>query len=471
MRQQPNDLDTLAFQAGLPAAIGRFSPAPRSARAARTRHRPLRSFLRAVTAVCLTVVALGLSVGSASGQASGATPEVGYPALDGLVQVTAGGQHSCAVTASHQARCWGPNDQGQLGIGGIPEAFRAVTVLAVSGNGPLTGVTAMTTGDSHSCAIVTGGEVRCWGYNGKGQLGDGTTSRRVLPVPVLATSGNGHLRGVTQLSAMENTTCARLANGEARCWGAGQDGELGNGQLSDRSRPTPVRAVSGSGRLTGVTQIEVGERHVCARLANGQARCWGANSEGQLGNGTVVGHARPVVVRNTGDTGPLTGVGQVSAGTAQSCATRVDQTAVCWGSNGQGQLGTGTFDDRHLPTVVVADAARSPLRGVAGVGTGFLHSCARLTNGQVRCWGQNGFDQLGNGVEAGPKSAVAGPVRNRTNSGDLVGVAQVSVGSSHTCVRLTNEEARCWGYDGTGALGDGGTTPSPVPVVVTLSVN
>ncbi len=116
---------------------------------------------------------------------------------------------------------------------------------------------------------------------------------------------------------------------------------------------------------------------------------------------------------------------------------------------------------------VVADITRTtPLRGIVTVDAGSAHSCARLTNGQVRCWGRNLLGQLGTGIDLGMALSIPSAVRNRQNTENLGAVTQLSTHTNHTCVRLTNGQARCWGYGETNALGDGGTTNQPLPRVV-----
>jgi alpha-tubulin suppressor-like RCC1 family protein len=465
-----NDFDALALRVGVPTAIGRYprgGPPRPSRRRSRPRGRPLPTALAILAVFAGVALVLAADTSPASGQPA---PEAGAPALSGLTAVATGSAHGCAVTTTHQVRCWGDDTVGQLGDGGAEAgAHRAVTVRAGAGTGPLTGVTSLALGDFHSCA-VTRGEVRCWGANGSGQLGDGTDTPRRRPVAVKDPAGTGRLRDVVQVTASYNTTCARLRNGQVRCWGTGLRGQLGNGTESERQLPVVVRSVAGPGALTGVAQVEAGSYHVCARLTSGEARCWGENAGGQLGNDDDVRRSRPVVVRNGSNTGPLTGVRRISAGGSSTCVARTDGTARCWGSNQYAQLGDGTADPARVPVPVVT-TDRFPLRNVASVDAAALHGCALLTTGRVRCWGANVFDQLGNGTENPSPAYVAAPVRNVAGTGELTGVTQMNANAINTCVRLANGQARCWGYGGDGALGDGGTANRPLPRVVTVAVN
>ena len=190
------------------------------------------------------------------------------------------------------------------------------------------------TGGNHTCMIVGGGHVRCWGYNFFGQLGDGTTTDRLTPTTVTG------LTGAVQITAGNSHTCALLADGTARCWGNNFSGQIGDGTTTSRLTPS---AVTG---LTGTVQITTGSDHSCALLADGTARCWGANFFGQLGDGTTTDRLTPTTV--TG----LTGAVQISSGGFLTCAVRADGTARCWGNNGVGQLGDGTTTNRTSPVAV-----------------------------------------------------------------------------------------------------------------------
>jgi hypothetical protein len=170
-------------------------------------------------------------------------------------------------------------------------------------------------------------------------LGDGTTTDRLSPVVVM--DGGSALGGVSQISAGASHTCALLTSGQVRCWGAGSNGRLGHGSPSSSS--SPVVVLADSTPLGGVTQISTGTSHTCATLTNGEVRCWGANLEGRLGDGTTDNAdnaGRPVRVAGTGST-ILDGIAQVSAGFDHTCAVVEVGTVLCWGAESAGQLGHG----------------------------------------------------------------------------------------------------------------------------------
>nr|MBK7069668.1 hypothetical protein [Deltaproteobacteria bacterium] len=297
-------------------------------------------------------------------------------------------------------------------------------------------------GSHHTCAALTNGSVRCWGRNDAGQLGDGTTASSTATVTSVAVSG---ITSAVQVSAGTSDagtgyTCARLLDGTVRCWGSNSNGQLGDG--TTMSRTTPV-AVSG---LTGVTQVDAGALFTCARLANGTARCWGRNNRGQLGNGTTTQSTTPVTVSG------LFTVVHLTAGYEHACAVLADGTVRCWGRNDYGQLGDGTTTPRTTPVTV------SGLTNVVQVAAGQFHTCALRANGTVSCWGRNDNGQL----------AVATTTTQSTAPLAVSGIttgAQVTVGDDFSCVRLSDGAVRCWGYNASGQLGDGTTTQSTTPVV------
>ena len=372
------------------------------------------------------------------------------PPLTDVVQISAGSNHTCAVLTNGEARCWGSNDSGKLGDGTTQYASRPMVVLDPTGTGPLTGVVQIAAGGGHTCALLTNGQVRCWGNNYYGELGNGGFSPGVSALPVVVTNAQatGPLVDVVQVTAGNDHVCARLANGEARCWGSNSSGQQGDGSGTGNRWPRPVVVSNptGSGPLTDIVQIASGSHHTCARLTDGQSFCWGANWAGQLGDGASQDlQSRPVAVSNPTGTGPLTGVVQIAAGGSHTCA-RVGRQARCWGNQ---FVGDGTIEGRTRPVVVLDPSGEGPLTNVAEVTAGSTNSCARLLSSEVRCWGY----QVGDGTAN--ERVLPVTVSNPDGTGPLTDLAQISSGGSYTCARLTNGEARCWGTNDSGQLGTG----------------
>ena len=282
--------------------------------------------------------------------------------------IAASDEHSLALEDDGTLWNWGDNRYGQVGDGTTTD--RNVPVQ-VSG---LTRVTALAAGDDHSLAIEGDGTVWAWGWNLYGQLGDGTTTDRNVPVQV---SGLTH---VIALAAGHGHSLALEADGTVWAWGDNGAGQLGDGTRTDRHLPVQVS------RLTGVTALAAGSYHSLALEADGTVWAWGDNGAGQLGDGTHTDRNAPVQVSG------LTGVIALAAGRGHSLALTDDGTVWAWGYNSSGQLGDGTHTDRNAPVQV------SGLTHVAAVAAGDGHSLALEDDGTVWGWGRNGDGELGDGT-------------------------------------------------------------------------
>lgn len=404
------------------------------------------------------------------------TPVSGF--AGGATDLDAGGGHTCAVDASGGAWCWGNNYAGQLGDGSLDSHDVPVSV---SGLG--SGVAAVAAGSAHSCAVTTGGGVLCWGRNGDGQLGDGSTTPSPVPVgvsglasgvaavalgnnyscaltdagAVLCWGGNDYVNGgvgassvpvpigglgsgVAAISAYSNVACALLDGGDVHCWGNNYAGQLGT--PPDLGSPTPAAV---AGLPANIVSLSVGESHVCAGPEAGGVWCWGENLYGQLGNGTNADSYVPVPVSGLGAR-----VDSLAAGLGHTCAATVQGALFCWGYGPDGQIGNGSAMQQLLPVGVDGASA-----GVASIAAGEHHSCAAV-NGSALCWGDNGFGQLG----VGYGTTVA--VTPQPVSGLSSGVSRITAGASHTCALTAGGAVSCWGDNGFGQVGDAFPPLSPV---------
>lgn len=346
--------------------------------------------------------------------------------------IHAGSSLTCARTSDARARCWGGNGSGQLGDG---DPWRRLEPVAVAN---LSAIQKLSSAGSHTCAIGAAGQVQCWGDNASGQLGDGTREMRPLPSAPVALPG-----AATDISASPSHTCAVVAGG-AWCWGQNTRGQLGDNSQIDRLQPVAVVGLS-----SGVVAVRTGGSHSCARMSDGRVRCWGENGNGQLGfDFTSPPKLTPVLVPSI-----TAGTSDLTAGGGHTCAIATG-TVYCWGSNQQSQIGE-ISDPADQPSPHPLTYVSNPMSVVAGL----EHSCALEAGGRAWCWGSQQYGQLGTGF-AGP-SGIPWP---QVPVGLDSGAAQMAIGMWHTCARMTSGELRCWGNNSSGQLGDGSRAERRAPV-------
>lgn len=358
--------------------------------------------------------------------------------------------HTCALVLSdaprgNTVRCVGRNASGQLGDGTTTDRLvpAAVTTPTSPDPVPINSVHVLAAGYSHSCTLSNGGRsVQCWGSNSAGQLGNGTKVNALRTV----TPSFG-LSGPVVVSPGGSSTCAVLATLSVKCWGLGTGGQLGNGGTASSSLPVLVTGLNGL-----AADVTVGAGHACALLRAGTVRCWGSNTFGQLGNGGTASSTVPV------DVPGLTGVVDVAAGTFHTCALLAGGSLRCWGKGTSGQLGNGANANSSTPVAVTG------LTDATALGAGGAHTCASTAAAVVRCWGQNNKGQLGDGSNVNRPSPVTASVSFGQFAVPLGSVTGVGVGFDATCVTRADGGVRCWGNNSAGQLGDGTTLNRSRPV-------
>jgi alpha-tubulin suppressor-like RCC1 family protein len=322
-------------------------------------------------------------------------------------QVSGGGQHTCALTALGRGYCWGTSNNDVLGIDPSSTNWRIPNPILLTE--PLSSILA---GNEHTCALTVTGRAYCWGFNINGNVGDGTASPRSIPTLVV-----GQLV-FAQIAVGQTHTCARTASGEIYCWGDNSSGQLGDGTLQTRYQPVLARGgakfaqVVASGRKTcgrtsvgnvqcwgnvyvgmdnvvgyGFVDITAGYTHICGLTAAGRAYCWGEGGRGQLGGGTATFSQDPTPVQ-----GGYTFL-ELLAGGWHTCG-RTSASVLCWGYDFYGELGNNRsifdFQDvKPTPFLVVGGL------NFARIGAGDYHTCGRTVSGRLYCWGYNVLGQLG----------------------------------------------------------------------------
>jgi alpha-tubulin suppressor-like RCC1 family protein len=403
-------------------------------------------------------------VNGAAGSGGPAGGEAGAGGLGGagggrpiVSQLAAGVYHNCALIDGGQALCWGANGYGQLGDGSTNDRSTPVLVREVPGGLPLTGVEALALGYEHSCAKLGGGELRCWGRNESGQLGDGSKIDRLTPVPVRQLPGGSALTGVQSLTLGSYHGCAKFSSSDVRCWGSNLFGQLGDGSTTDKTTPVPVQGLG-----ENVQTLALGHEHSCVLLDDGGVKCWGNNIFGQLGDDTTTDQSTAVSVLEAPSGPPLSGAQTLQLGFYHSCA-QLGESVKCWGGNESGQLGDGSTANELTPVSVLQSPEEPPLAGAHTLILGSYHGCVRIGS-ELRCWGYNGSGQLGDGSTANGLTPV--PVLQSPEGSPLTGVDVVALGYDHSCARLGDGNVFCWGGNGRGQLGDGSTTNRSTPAAV-----
>ena len=309
--------------------------------------------------------------------------------------VATGTSHTCALTNQGGVKCWGSNSMGQLGVSSIEE-----TNIPQEVTGLQSGVKAISAGSEHNCALLNGGEVKCWGGNGFGQLGRGYISGSdYMPETTLPLAGKA-----IKVTSGGLGVCVLLENGKVQCWGDASFGQLGVPPVGGGGQaiPSPQAPVD---LAAPAVNLDSGSRFSCALLNSGKIMCWGRNNQGQLGNTTELGNFTytPVEVENLNGLPIL-----ISTGSEFACAVFLDRTAQCWGANRRGELGntvnSGTNNPNPTPLTVTGLTGISQLRAAA------VSTCAILTTGGLQCWGQNENGELGNPTNDGTKNANVSPL-------------------------------------------------------------
>lgn len=402
----------------------------------------------------VVVVLTGLARPSQDGSA-------GSPVLAEPVQLSLGLEHTCSLQQAGDVLCWGQNDVGQLGAGAGNTAERTkpgpVTGLSDAAN-------ALAVGGQHTCALLADSGAQCWGWNRYGQLGDGTQDPPLFPNPVpvdvRVQFGGARLLGIGAIDAGGVHTCALMsATGGLKCWGWDGYGQIGAGQSCGSNICLAPRDVTGL--TSGVIDVGLGENHGCAVTNGGSVQCWGLNDAGQLGATTTDTCGTPPLDLPCSTT-PLTveglsGVVDVSAGERHTCALTDGGAVKCWGDNSSGQLGDGGACGALCAAPVDVTGLGS---GVTAIAAGGNHTCALVATG-ARCWGSNAFGQLGDGGACGTVCAAPVQVADIGIAPDAI-----DAGSHHTCAILSLRIVLCWGRNHHGQLGDATRTNRLTPVTV-----
>lgn len=378
---------------------------------------------------------------------AGASPDAPDAAVEAPYVVSSLAHHTCVVGADRRAYCWGANEEGQLGDGTTTSRSSPVPVQSPF-NADVIDVSA---GYTHSCLVRRNYDVYCWGKNDRGQLGIGGPTDGGAPnalAPSLAASN------VVRVGVAGWHTCALTTLGEVRCWGDNYYGALGDGTFERSSTYVTVKG------LSNVVSLGVGVMHVCAATAQGHVLCWGRAVFGELGyavagtNGSPDPNdpGSPLATKVDGPTN----VGEVVAGEDHTCANTKEGKVLCWGRNDHAQLGDGTTSFSRMQPAEVKGASPDDVTYAFHLSAGNFTSCATFTGDMVRCWGENTFGQLGNGNTNPGGNMPSPPVPG------LRDIARTATNEHTCAWRKdlpqSPRKLYCWGRNDKGQLGLGHTS-------------
>ncbi len=387
--------------------------------------------------------------------------------------INLGSDHSCAILTSGKLKCWGANTFGQLGLGNTKDYGDSIseTGAGLPYVNLVTTVKVLEAGENHTCARRLNNTTVCWGINGAGELGKGNTANvgdGAGEMGSALVSVNFGFSYATQLSASVEHTCAVLATGALKCWGYNGDGQLGvagHHGMSASQMGTNLPAVAlGTGRTAKA--VAAGRKHTCAILDNNTVKCWGDNSYGQLGYGDTTSRVFPNLGNSlaTVDLGAGRTAKAISAGGFHTCVILDNGVLKCWGFNASGQLGydsTSNVGDQsdemgdNLPAVNLG-AGRTAKIVSASQRADLGFTCAVLDNATLKCWGANDMGQLGQG-DMSNRGDAAGEMASLqpVNLGTGQTVTKLSTGAAHVCVVLGSKNIKCFGHGNKGKLGLG----------------
>ncbi len=373
--------------------------------------------------LCATILVISLACGM-----------VGQPSLTqaptSSIYATAlsvGGTHAYALLNTGHVMCWGDNSVGQLGDGTYTKHPTATEVPG------LTDVISIAAGGEFTCALTKDKMVKCWGSNASGQLENGTGETGMAPADVPG------LTNVSVISTGNEHACAVIDKGALICWGKNLNGRVGDGSYTRLIlSPTEV-----AGLRTPVTGVSAGNEYTCALTANGGVKCWGRNTEGELGNGRENPQSKsPVDVVGIDDKAIL-----LTTGFSKSCAILKDGHAKCWG-----WIGPHEFSNEPVELTGLNGNAKL-------VAAGGNHICVVLENGNVKCMGENTKGKLGNGTNTDSQRYV-------DVKGLSIQVTAIGAAYDYTCALTIAGEVWCWGDNAAGQLGNGTTDNSSTPIKV-----
>ncbi|QWB99902.1 InlB B-repeat-containing protein [Mycoplasmatota bacterium] len=326
------------------------------------------------------------------------TSQFGLDAGEIVKNISIGVEHSIAITSEGRVFSWGSNNNGQLGDGTRTDRTTPTEITSQFGLNAGETVKNISLGVEHSIAITSEGRVFTWGSNNNGQLGDGTRTDRTTPIEITSQFGLDAGETLTSISLGVEHSIAITSEGRVFTWGSNNNGQLGDGTSTDRTTPTEITSQFGLDAGETVTSISLGYFHSSAITSEGRAFTWGSNEGGQLGDGTTTNRTTPTEITSQFKLDAGETVTSISLGFFHSSTITSEGRAFTWGSNWNGQLGDGTFIGRSTPTEITGQFELNAGETVTNISLGDEQSVSITSEGRIFIWGDNDYNQLGDGT-------------------------------------------------------------------------
>ena len=384
-----------------------------------------------------------------------------------IIQVSSDYYHSSALTASGRIFTWGEGDYGRLGNGASTDKS---TPTEITNRFSLTEgdkIIQVSLGGSHSSALTASGRLFTWGNNSLGQLGDGTNNNSLTPIEITNRFILAEGDKIIQVSLGYSHSAALTASGRLFTWGYNSYYQLGNGSFNDRTLPTEITNRFSLTEGDKIIQVSLGYSHSAALTASGRLFTWGYNFVGELGNGTTTYKSTPTEITGQFNLSEEDKIIQVSLGGSHSSALTASGRIFTWGEGDYGRLGNGASTDKYTPTEITNRFSLTEGDKIIQVSLGGSHSSALTASGRLFTWGNNSLGQLGVGTTT--NSFTPTEITNRFSLTEGDKIIQVSLGWEHSLAITSDGRFYTWGDNVFGQLGDGTTTAKYIPNEITQS--
>ncbi len=361
--------------------------------------------------------------------------------------LAAGNNHTCGIDDRSRVFCWGDNSSGQIGAGTATSNYHIPTLVddTALGSNYFVGIKS---GANHVCGIADDAKIWCWGKNTNGEMGINNINANQKPTASVDESNLG-TEYFVDIALGQAHTCGLTNVGNVFCWGNDSAGQLGN-DISNASSYIPVAINTSVIGGDTIIKIGAGDYHTCAMGSSRKTYCWGNGQYGRLGDSYTTNRFTPVEVDSTNWNGTNEEMAQLSGGNEHTCAvTEPQNKTYCWGNNSDGRLGDGSQVAKSIPVLI--DESNLGGNYFIEVASGWNHTCGQTDIGDVFCWGSNSYGQLGKGAggdEVKPVAIISGTIGNEP-------IDHITVGQDHSCIVGQWGNIHCWGYDGSGQLGNG----------------